>query len=199
MPLLASLALPYALVLLTPGPNLLIVLRIAMRPSWSRSVSVAAGIASGATIASFLAALGASTVKSIGGIDRFGTLLLSSILLYSAWRLVRNPPKVEASEPPAQEMVRFRLFGLGLATALSNPLSVPFFVSFYLAEPGFRTVWGSTTVCAIIFLMALAWFTAVGHLFSVSAVRRVGLEWRQGARYVLAIAMGFYALKVLFA
>ncbi|EUB98121.1 Lysine exporter protein (LYSE/YGGA) [Rhizobium sp. CF080] len=198
MPLLASIALPYALVLMTPGPNLLVVLRVAVNPSWHRSFSVAAGVASGAAVACFLAAIGASTVDTIDGLDLWGSALLSSILLYSAWRLIRRPASPQASYSPTVGTLNLRLFGLGLVTALSNPLSIPFFVSFYLAEPDFRTLWGRAVVCCVIFLMALTWFTAVGRLFSSSAIQRAGAKWRESARFTLAITMGIYALKLLY-
>ena len=182
MPLLASIALPYALVLMTPGPNLLIVLRAAVNPSWHRSFSVAAGVASGAAIACFLAAIGASTLDTVNGLDLWGSALLSTILLYSAWRLIRRPEGRPSSHTPTPETLSLRLFSLRLATALSNPLSIPFFVCFYLAEPDFRTVLGRGVVCCVIFLMALTWFTAVGRLFSSSAIQSTGVKWRERAR-----------------
>lgn len=82
MPLLASLALSYALVLVAPGPNLLIVLRVAVRPSWGRLLSVAAGIASGAAIASYLAAIGAKTLTMLDDLDMWSSVVLSSILFF---------------------------------------------------------------------------------------------------------------------
>ncbi|MCQ1574159.1 LysE family transporter [Neorhizobium galegae] len=197
-PLLASLALPYALVLMSPGPNLFVVLRVAVEPSWYRSLSIAAGIASGATVACYLAAIGTSTLGTFDDLNLWASLLLSSILLYSAWRLIRHPARRQGSQSLSPETFHVRLFGLGLATALSNPLSIPFFASFYLAEPGFRTASGNAVVCAVIFLMAMLWFTAVGVLVSVSSIRSTEAKWCQKARYILAIAMGTFALKLLF-
>jgi hypothetical protein len=58
--LLSSLILPYALMLITPGPNLLVLLRTVLKPSWRRIISVAAGIACRATSA-----------YTFGGLRRF--------------------------------------------------------------------------------------------------------------------------------
>jgi threonine efflux protein len=77
-------------------------------------------------------------------------------------------------------------------------LSVPFFVSFYLAEPSFRTAFGNVIVCGVIFLMALSWFTAIGRIFSISSLQSADAKWRDKARYALAIKMGIFALKVLY-
>jgi len=198
-PLLASLALPYALVLVTPGPNLLVVLRAAVNPSWHRSLSVAAGIATGAAIAGIVAAVGASTLSNLAELDTWGSIFLASILLYSAFRLALRSPILQKSQPAASETLSLPLFGLGLATALSNPLSIPFFVSFYLAQPDLRSLSGGAVVCCIIFVMALFWFTAVGWAFSFSAIRRSGAAGREGARYILVLMMTLYALKLLFA
>ncbi|WP_245437542.1 MULTISPECIES: LysE family transporter [Neorhizobium] len=198
MPLLASLALPYALVLISPGPNLFMVLRVAVEPSWYRSLSVAAGIASGAAAACYIAAIGTSTLGNFDGLNRWASLLLSSILLHSAWRLIRHPASRRASRSLSPETFHVRLFGLGLVTALCNPLSFPFFASFYLAEPGFRTATGNAVACGVIFLMAMLWFTAVGVLVSTRSTRSTEAKWCKKARYVLAIAMGAFALKLLY-
>jgi threonine/homoserine/homoserine lactone efflux protein len=181
--LFTSLVLPYALMLMTPGPNLLIVLRIAMKPSWHRVMSAAAGIACGATVACFLAAIGASTFEKFDKLETVGRILLAGILIHS-----------EASTP---EPLAIRLFALGLATALSNPLSVPFFVSFYLAAPSLRTSGGVTVACCLIFSMAFAWFVLAGRLFSLSAIRRRGGRWRELVRFLLAGSMSVYALWLL--
>ena len=87
LPLLSSLILPYALVLITPGPNLLVVLRTALKPSWRRVINVAAGISFGATSACLLAAFGASTLGKLDNIEWLGTLLLAGILVSSAFRV----------------------------------------------------------------------------------------------------------------
>ncbi|MGO4134525.1 LysE family transporter [Rhizobium brockwellii] len=197
MPLIASLALSYALVLVAPGPNLLIVLRVAVRPSWGRLLSVAAGIASGAAIASYLAAIGATSLYMLGDLDMWASVVLSSILLYSAVRLARRPL---AGAPPQQlgsDSLSLRLYSLGLATALSNPLSVPFFVGLYLAQPDFRTGMGEAATC-IVFIMAFSWFTLVGLVFSVPAIRRLDTIWARAARTFLAAAMGLYGLALLY-
>ncbi|NKK42532.1 LysE family transporter [Rhizobium leguminosarum] len=197
MPLLASLALSYALVLVAPGPNLLIVLRVAVKPSWGRLLSVAAGIASGAAMASYLAAIGATSLYMLDDLDMWASVVLSSILLYSAVRLARRPL---AGAPPQQlgsDSLSLRLYSLGLATALSNPLSVPFFVGLYLTQPDFRTGWGDAASC-VIFLMALSWFTLVGLVFSVPAIQRLDTIWARAAQTVLAAAMGLYGLILLY-
>ncbi|MHC2365131.1 threonine/homoserine/homoserine lactone efflux protein [Rhizobium leguminosarum] len=129
--------------------KLLIVLRVAVRPSWGRLLSVAAGIASGAAMASYLAAIGATSLSMLDDLDMWTSVVLSSILLYSAVRLARLPI---AGAPPQQlgsDSLSLRLYSLGLATALSNPLSVPFFVGLYLAQPDFRTDLGDAASCII--------------------------------------------------
>lgn len=67
--LLSSLILPYALMLITPGPNLLVLLRTVLKPSWRRIISVAAGIACKRRLRTLLAAFGASTLGKIENIE----------------------------------------------------------------------------------------------------------------------------------
>jgi threonine efflux protein len=197
MPLLASLALSYALVLVAPGPNLLIVLRVAVRPSWGRLLSVTAGIATGAAIASYLAVIGAASLNMLDDLDMWSSVVLSSILLYSAVRLARRPL---AGTPPQQlgsDSPSLRLYSLGLATALSNPVSVPFFVGLYLTHPDFRSGLGEAATC-IIFVMAFSWFTLVGCVFSIPAIQRLDTIWAKAAQTVLSVAMGLYGLILLY-
>ncbi|MCQ1774451.1 LysE family translocator [Neorhizobium galegae] len=198
MPLLTSLALSYSLVLIAPGPNLLVVLRVAVNPSWGRLLSVAAGIASGAAIACCLAAMGTATVYTGEGLESWGSMVLSFILLYSAIRLLRHPSGSNPSRAVGSNTVNLRLYGLGLATALCNPLSIPFFVSIYIAQPDFRTGMGGVASC-LIFVMALSWFTLMGRIFSMTAIRRLDPAWYRPARAILAAAMGLYAFTLLYA
>jgi threonine/homoserine/homoserine lactone efflux protein len=195
--LFTSLVLPYALMLMTPGPNLLIVLRIAMKPSLHRVMAVAAGIACGATVACFLAAFGASTFEKFDELETVSRILLAGILIHSAFRLIRRHPASSPPEASTPETLAIRLFALGLATALSNPLSVPFFVSFYLAAPSLRTSGGVTVACCLIFSMAFAWYVLAGRLFSLSAIRRRGGRWHELLRFLLAGSMSVYALWLL--
>ncbi|XKM43554.1 LysE family transporter (plasmid) [Rhizobium ruizarguesonis] len=197
MPLLTSLALSYALVLVAPGPNLLIVLRVAVRPSWGRRLSVASGVASGAAIASYLAAIGATTLNMVDNLDLWASVVLSSILFYSAVRLARRPLAGAPAQQLGSDSLSLRLYSLGLATALSNPLSVPFFVGLYLAQPDFSTGMGEAAAC-IIFLMAFSWFTLVGCVFSIPVIQRLDTIWTKTAQAVLAAAMGLYGLILLY-
>ncbi|CDZ54980.1 LysE family transporter [Neorhizobium galegae] len=197
MPMLTSFALSYALVLIAPGSNLLVVLRVAVKPSWGRLLSVSAGIASGASVACYLAAVAATNLTMLNGLTAWGSAILSLILLYSAVRLARGPTVVQPSQEPGSDAFNLKLYSLGLATALSNPLSVPFFVSVYLTQPDFRGGFGGA-VSGAVFVMALAWFTFVGRVFSVSAIQRLNLVSARAARFTLAAAMGAYALKLLY-
>jgi len=174
--LIASIAAPYALILAAPGPNLLVVLRASMVPSLARPVAAALGIACGATTAAALAAYSASFVLPMKGLESLATMVFSAILVRSALRLLFHKPK--PADPEALIATRriSSVFALGLFAALSNPMSIPFFISFFVANPVFQT--SLPLACFIVFAMASVWFSAIGVLFAQSAARNlVGQSW----------------------
>ncbi|SNB53654.1 Threonine/homoserine/homoserine lactone efflux protein [Arboricoccus pini] len=197
--ILASLAMPYALVLITPGPNLMVVLRIAMRPSWHRSASIASGVATGAALVNLFAAMSATVLHSMQQLQLWGSTILALVLLRSAIQLVRSARRQRADIPAEPSQHHVQVFALGLATALANPFSFTFFVSTYVATPGLTTVQSVLLASSLIFLMALCWFFAVSRLFSVSVARCTTWLWRAGLCYALAALMAAYALWLVLA
>jgi threonine/homoserine/homoserine lactone efflux protein len=196
-PLITQLAIPYALILLVPGPNMLVVLRVNMNPSWARCVSIAGGIAAGAFTATTIAALSAGGLISLSSFEQSGPIVLSAILINSAIKLIRSAGRKQPTRLPGSEPASARLFSLGLATALSNPVSIPFFAGFYLTTPEARTPFGVGLGAIVIALMALLWFIAIGRMVSRPMFRSGSEKWRESLRYLLATAMVLYASHLL--
>jgi len=194
LPLLTTLAVPYALVLAAPGPNLLVIARASIVPSLSRPIAAALGIACGATIASAIAAYSASWIVSTRGLEFWGTLVFSAVLVNSGLRLLYREPGNHKTTAQAKTRRNASLFTLGLLAALSNPMTIPFFVSFFVATPVFQTFLGAALACALIFMMAGLWFASVGFLFSISAGHNMHGEMGRIFRCILACLMIGYAI-----
>lgn len=87
-------------------------------------------------------------------------ILLAAILVRSAIRLIRRGPS-NGAEPKADSTPHLsKAFGLGIAAAVLNPMSIAFFLSFFVAHQGvFSAAWIAP---AVVFVMAALWFSLVG-------------------------------------
>ncbi|WP_376101010.1 LysE family transporter (plasmid) [Roseomonas sp. CCTCC AB2023176] len=166
----------YALVLVTPGPNLLIVLRASLSGS-ARSVSAAAlGIGCGAGLAAIGALLAASALGSgvttgMTGIEIGGRLLFAALLARAGWRTLRRVGarrETVAINPQSELVGHFRV---GLLTALSNPLTLPFFAGYFLSHPETQDPRVALSACALVVAMAIGWFGGLGWLLARRAWR----------------------------
>jgi amino acid exporter len=186
-PLIVSLVAPYALVLAAPGPNLLVVLRASLVPSLLRPVAAALGIACGATMAAAVAAYSATFVLPMKGLEYLATIAFSAILFRSAFRLLSQKPRGDDPADLIQTRRISSIFALGLFAALSNPMSIPFFVSFFVANPAFQT--SLPLACLVVFAMASIWFSAIGMVFARAAARNLGGSSGFYFRRILALLM----------
>jgi amino acid exporter len=185
--LLTTMAAPYALVLASPGPNLLVVLRAGLLPSIRRPLAAALGIALGATLAAGLGVICATVMMPIRNIEIAGTLVFAAMLLRSAQRLLtgglNGPAEIEA----AARRGAARLFALGFVAAATNPMSISFFVAFFVAHPALQGA--AAWACALVFAMAAVWFGLIGVLFAHSVGRLVSNKIGRILRFGLAAAM----------
>ena len=195
--LLAALAMPYALVLAVPGPNFLVLLHASLASSGRTALAAALGIASGATLAAATASCIAVLMPSSRVLEFCGVLIFSIFLLRAAVGMIRNSKPVNTLRDDYVAIAQNRgHFGLGLLVALFNPVTIPFFVSFFLGHPNLSTI-EAAAACATVFVMAALWFGLLGLVF----VRSTGLvPFRQAShwlRYGVAFGLIVSALLAL--
>jgi threonine/homoserine/homoserine lactone efflux protein len=199
--LLMALAVPYALVLAAPGPNLLLVLWAGLARTVRASVAAALGIACGATLATIAAAYGASLFVADRPLQIAGALVFAAILARSAVRLLTAAGPGATGDPgPGARRTSTRAggaFAAGLLVALSNPMTVPFFLGFFVSQPLARTEAGVAMACLTVFTMAGLWFAALGLVFSRTSTGTLSVLCGAGFRRVLAVLMlGFAAASL---
>ncbi|MDX7952427.1 LysE family transporter [Lichenihabitans sp. Uapishka_5] len=188
--ILSQLAVAYGCMLAIPGPNAAVVLQSVRERSAFKPVLAAAGVATGAALAAAIAASSAKALPQGGTIRVAGGVIVAAVMLRAALRLC-GPPW---SEPAANASTKkpspgIAPFALGFATAALNPLSVPYFAAFFVSHACTPTAMG--LACCTVFLMAGAWFAAIG----VAASRLHGVAWsplcrRAGSLVVAAILAG---------
>jgi threonine efflux protein len=164
---LSAFFLPYALVLVVPGPNLLVVSSAGFR-SARAAVQAAIGVACGACLAAGIAAETARSIPDLPALRVLGTLLFCGFMLHTSVGLLapRRLPARQEPDRPAKEGGTSFLLGLGAAAL--NPLSVPFYLSLFLSHPDFQRPALAAVVCLTIFAMSGAWFSLVGLVVSRS-------------------------------
>jgi threonine/homoserine/homoserine lactone efflux protein len=204
-PLLASIYGLYLLAVITPGPNTFIVTRLALSASRRHAIQAVLGIALGNTVwlcvvlggvAVLLQRLpgGMSAVRYVGGL----------YLLYMGVRgwLAARAAEVSAPEKALVERAlageEARPFRSGLFSSLSNPNTLPFYLSL-LAPSVARGIapWVRVAAGAGVVTIAMAWYGTLAWGLSTGHVRRAYYRREPLIRRVLALVLVAYGIRLL--
>ena len=204
-PLLASLYGLYLLAVITPGPNTFIVTRLALSSTRRRAALAVLGIGLGNTVwLSFV--LGGVAVLLQRFPDalravRYGgglyLLYLGARGLYSARKVPPGGSAAGAGEQASGAELE-RPLRSGLLTSLSNPNTLPFYLS--LLAPALTAgtpAWVGVAAAAGIVTLAVSWYGTLAWGLSTGAVRRVYLQRERVIRQVLAGVLLVYGLRLL--
>ncbi len=129
----SAFAAACVIVLIIPGPTILLVVAYALSIGRTAALAVVAGVALGDLVAMTLSVIG------LGALMQSSALLFSLLkwvgaayLIWLGYTLWRAPPSVlseaEAADPPA--MSPRRIFAHAFAVTATNPKSIIFFVAF---------------------------------------------------------------------
>jgi threonine/homoserine/homoserine lactone efflux protein len=203
MGLALSLAAPYALVLAVPGPNLLVVISACVTHSWRAGAMAAVGVALGAAAAAAVAAAGAALVPANRTVALASAVIFCLFLVRAACKMVAAPVRPPLGCAEGAGGGRLEHFASGLAAAFLNPVTIPFFFSFFAARPDLRTPSERAFVVLVIFGMAAAWF---GSLSAACSIQRDRLRLVPGLRPLrygvaagLLICAGFALVRAMIA
>jgi threonine/homoserine/homoserine lactone efflux protein len=193
-PVLVSYFAAYALVLATPGPNMLVIGALAALKGVGSVLPIAFGLGIGG------AALGAAMYFMAGLIPAGSSwhileCLISSLLL--AWlgvRLIRAA-STSPSNAPTNRSEQSAQFALGLSTALSNPVTLAFFASQMIGPLSDRGIGIIGPLLLITGLLALAKALVVATMFSHPVMRQRLVRWFRPAS--IGIGLSFLALATL--
>lgn len=172
-PLLASIYGLYLLAVITPGPNTFIVTRLALSASRRHAARAVLGIALGNT---------AWLCVILGGI----AVLLQQV-----------PGAMRAVRSVGEERQPFRS---GLFASLSNPNTMPFYLSILAptVAPGISP-WVRVAAAAGIVTLAMAWYGTLAWGLSTGHVRRAYSRREPLIRRVLALVLVVYGVRLLVA
>jgi RhtB (resistance to homoserine/threonine) family protein len=164
----------------SPGPNFLVVSRLALSRSRRSAIGATFGIAIASLIYAALTLFGLSvlilrfawlgdTIRIIGG----AYLIWLGI---QAWR-ARPEDLHPAAAGSVQDMPSLlRGFRVGFLTEITNPKGIAFFLGLFAAAvPAATPLWAKLTVLSAGGVIEIAWYTAVSFALS-SAPMRAGYQ-----------------------
>lgn len=202
--LLSGLVPAYALVLSSPGPNLLLIVRASLGGSIAAAIAAAGGIGIGAGAAAFCAVVAANLVTFesaiLSEVEVVGRIVFALLLVRSGWRTLRRGASASIAMSAPSGVGPLGQFKLGVLAAMSNPLTVPFFAAFFLAHRETREPHVAFAACSLVVLMATVWFSAVGMLLVRSGWRRrIGAQagWPEtaiGCAFFLCAALAVWPI-----
>lgn len=189
----------YFLILVVPGPNMVVIFAVASTHGLYRAVPMVAAIGAGSTTLLVVMAMGASTGLAQDRVCAVLAVASGMLLLYAAWRLLHlAPPSAvcrEQAKPVASAIKDGRV---GFGCSLTNPVTAAYFLSAILNpdNPWFRGPQLAVT-CAAVLVLAMAVNLLVARLLSLKAAqdaaRRVFWPLKIGAAGMV-IALGAHAL-----
>jgi threonine/homoserine/homoserine lactone efflux protein len=210
--LLASIFGLYLLAVITPGPNTFIVTRLALSSTRRHAAWAVLGIALGNTVwlcvilggvAVLLQQLpgGLRGVRYVGGMY---LLYLGLRGLHSARKAAQSSgaaPAVAVQTALVERTVageEHRPFRSGLFSSLSNPNTLPFYLSILspTAAPG-TPLWVRVAAAAGIVTIAMAWYGTLAWGLSTGHVRRAYFRREPLIRGVLALVLVVYGIRLL--
>ncbi|QSQ25147.1 LysE family transporter [Pyxidicoccus parkwayensis] len=211
-PLLASICGLYLLAVITPGPNTFIVTRLALSTTRRHAARAILGIALGNAawlclilggVAVLLQQLPGATraVRYVGGLY---LLYLGLKGLRSARLASRASGAAPTGGPELAPVERAlageedRPFRSGLFASLSNPNTLPFYLSILApaVSPGIP-LWVRGVAAASIVSIAIAWYGTLAWGLSTGHVRRLYARREPLIRALLGLVLVVYGIRLL--
>ena len=194
IPLLTVAAL-WILAVVTPGPNFLMILRVAIGQSRAAGLRAVAGVGLGTMVwgaAGFFGvhALFAAAPWLYAGLKLFG----GAYLIFLGLRLLaQSAGKADGdSEQADRPRSGLSAFQLGLVTSLANPKSALFVASIFAAAmPSEPPLTLGLTAIAVMVALSVSWYALVA---SLCTTRRLSAAYARGRRWIDRVAGAIFIL-----
>ena len=195
---LLSVAALHALVLIIPGPDVLLVSQVAVARSRRAALLAGAGVVCGIACWAALALLGIGVLFQnfafVHGVIRVAGGLYLLYMAYTLWRSSFGAQAQTAHTPaPAGDLKAFRS---GFLTNIANPKAAIFFGSVFSSVlPAHSGAGLKLGAFAVIVTLSVLWFALVALSMSTARLQAAYLNARRGIDRVAGTVMaGFGAL-----
>lgn len=198
---LFGIALVHFPVMVSPGPNFLLVTQTAVSQSRRASVLTALGIATGAALWATTAAMGVGILLvKLNWLFRVVRILGGAYIVYIGvrmWLKRSNKTKVSTMTAPQRDS-QYRMYRVGLLTNLTNPKSAVFFGSIFAALLGPNLpIWVRLAAVCIIAFNALWWHVTLALVFSGKRVQRIYSSVHRWVDWVAGTFLTFMGLRLI--
>lgn len=199
---LVSVAMLWALAALSPGPNFLVTVRMALTQPRRTSLHAVAGIATGTCIwgiAGFLGihALFIAVPWAYGALKIAGGAYLAWLGVKLAW----NSRITGTDTPPgraSRSVTGLTAFRLGLTTNLANPKTAIFVAGLFAATlPTSVPLAEDLSAVALMVVISLGWYTVVAVLFTSAHVSKVYARARHWIDRAAGACFVFFGARLM--
>lgn len=203
IPILLSLFFAHLIILVSPGPNALLISTISASQSRKAGLDVAMGVATAAFIWTSLAILGLGFIfQSFSWLYLTIKFLGAMYLVYlgiKSWQSAKEA--IPLTSDSGLERKQYSYYLQGLFTSLSNPKVLVFFTSFFAALlPPTVPIWVKCTVVVMFGINSILWHSFVAYVMSMNQVQtiyssiKVWLDRFVGVFFiVLGLRLAFYS------
>jgi len=191
---LGSLAAIFLFLIISPGPNFLVITQITVTESRAHGISAGLGVATGSVLWAILAATGLGVLfAGMPGLQPALQVAGGLYLLYIGRRIWRGAASALGKREVDGGMCATlgQAYRYGLMTNMTNPKALAFYTSVFtsLVRPELAG-WVRVAAVGVIAVLAATWFVSLATLFSVS---RVQAKYRQ-AKYWIDRVTGLFLL-----
>jgi amino acid exporter len=190
----------FALTFLSPGPNLLIVLRASLSQGRSAGAAAGFGVALADGIYAALGLLGmAAVINQSGELFAAVKVIGGMYLLWVAWRLLRNHAPASFDGAAANTVqTHLRSFLQGLVTGLTNPQTILFFASIFAVTLGVDTpAWAKLLSWLGIVSASVIWRVMLSVAFSHSRVRAAYRHSQRALECLAGVILAGFGAKLM--
>jgi threonine/homoserine/homoserine lactone efflux protein len=201
LPLLGSIFGVYLTAVVSPGPNTFIVTRVALAAGRRPAAVAVLGIALGNLCWLALVLAGAqllfATFPALAGLLRIGAGVYIAWLGMGALRAsVRGNDVLTSLEGPPAMGSSFRA---GLITSLTNPNTLPFYLSLLgVTVAPSEPVWLRFAAAGGVLVLCVLWYGGLALSFSSGRVQAMYRRWTAAINLLLAALLLAFAARLLF-
>jgi RhtB (resistance to homoserine/threonine) family protein len=199
--LLAALAGAFIVLIISPGPNFLVITQLSFSQSRQQGICAGLGVASGSIIWALLACTGLGLVfQQLPWTQPALQLLGGAYLIWLGSKSLRNA----GAQPKPRNLGELgigslgRAYRFGLLTNMTNPKALAFYTSVFttVSTPGLP-MWVRTAGVSIIAVLAISWFVLLATLFSIPAVQARYQRMKKTVDIITGLFMVGFGLRLL--
>ncbi|WNW10161.1 LysE family transporter [Pseudomonas sp. DTU_2021_1001937_2_SI_NGA_ILE_001] len=199
--LLTALAGAFIVLIISPGPNFLVITQLSYSQSRQQGICAGLGVASGSIIWALLAATGLGLVfQQLPWLQPGLQLLGGAYLTWLGSKSLRSA----GSQPAPRDIGALgigslsRAYRFGLLTNMTNPKALAFYTSVFttVAAPGLP-LWVRGAGVSIIAVLAISWFVLLATLFSIPAVQARYRRMKKAIDIITGLFMVGFGVRLL--